>query len=117
MKYHKISNINLEVCTAEQMIAYNIAFDLHINYGDVYEEQKNKCMEFEIANFSEKLVNEGIKGYKSAYDYTPGKYNIDAIFCCLNAGLRKYLDGNHFILASYDDVGKAFPATYLPTGK
>lgn len=32
VKYHKIRNVPLEVCSAEQKIAYNLAFNIHINY-------------------------------------------------------------------------------------
>lgn len=38
MKYHKIPNVEKSVCTAEQMIAYNIAFRLHISYANQFEE-------------------------------------------------------------------------------
>ena len=32
IKYHKIKNVSIEICTAEQIIAYNLAFNIHINY-------------------------------------------------------------------------------------
>ena len=35
MKYHKIKNIPLEVCTAEQKIAYNLAS----SYADLFIKQ------------------------------------------------------------------------------
>lgn len=41
------------------------------------------------------------------------KYNLDAIQCCLNAGLHDYLYGNSHILNNYEDVGRMFPACYL----
>ena len=40
LKYHKIKNIPLEVCTAEQKIAYNLALS---NIG-IFEKSYNKCM-------------------------------------------------------------------------
>ncbi len=38
MKYHKIPNVEKSVCSAEQMIAYNIAFRLHISYADQFKK-------------------------------------------------------------------------------
>ena len=35
MTYHKIRNVPLEVCTAEQMVAYNIAFA-----GNAFRERR-----------------------------------------------------------------------------
>ena len=34
MKYHKIRNIDIKTCTAEQKIAYNMAFSADITFGD-----------------------------------------------------------------------------------
>jgi hypothetical protein len=41
------------------------------------------------------------------------KFDIDAIFCCLNAGLENYLNSKYHIIASYEEIGKIFPALYL----
>ncbi len=111
MKYHKIPNVEKTVCTAEQKIAYNIAFRLHIAYTDQFKkvnavnpgEARAKCVE---------LAKEGLKYYQMAYTYKPGKYDEDAIFSALLAGLYNYLSDYH-IFSSYEDVGRAFPAHYL----
>lgn len=113
MKYHKIHNVPLKVCTAEQMVAYNIAFAVHINYQDKYDKAKaisSICADdvvrdiilMEVQNFK-KGMEEG--RYKKNFD-------IDAIQACLNAGLVNYLD-HFFIATEYEQVGKAFPAYYL----
>ena len=34
MNYHKIPGIEKNICTAEQKIAYNIAFNINVNHGD-----------------------------------------------------------------------------------
>ena len=113
LKYHKIKNVPLEVCTAEQKVAYNIAFAVHINYQDKYDKAKaisSICADdvvrdiilMEVQNFK-KGMEEGL--YK-------GHFDIDAIQACLNAGLVDYLD--HFFIAwEYEQIGKAFPAHYL----
>lgn len=36
MKWHKIRNVPIDVCSAEQKVAYNMAFRVHINQGDQY---------------------------------------------------------------------------------
>jgi hypothetical protein len=53
-----------------------------------------------------------MKNYRSEYDYKPGKYDEDAIFCALNAGISAYLE-RPFIASDYVTIGKAFPAHYL----
>lgn len=113
MKYHKILNVAMDVCTAEQMVAYNIAFAVHINYQDKYDKAKaisSICADdivrdiilMEVQNFK-KGMEEG--RYKKSFD-------LDAIQACLNAGIADYLD-KPFIATLYEQVGKAFPAHYL----
>ena len=36
MKYHKIRGVDKAICTAEQMIAYNMAFRIEISMGHEY---------------------------------------------------------------------------------
>ena len=111
MKYHKIRNIPLEVCTAEQMIASNIAFRLHISYQDEYDKIKG-FPEIVVSDAVDQLVNAGVKLYTQAPDYNPDRYNLDAITSALRAGLRGYMD-KYQIFTSHAQVGKAFPAHYL----
>lgn len=110
LKYGKIRGIPVEVCTAEQKIAYNLAFRAHINYGDEYSKLDSGVAKAEaIGSLIRRLLND----YCSAYSYEPGKYNLDAIQAALNAGLKKYMDGRRKILGSYEEIGDAFPANYL----
>ena len=111
MKYHKIANVDKSVCTAEQKIAYNIAFQLHISYADQFAEVNAINPGSARSNCAE-LAQEGLKWYKMSYSYKPGKYDEDAIFSALLAGLYDYLS-NFRIFSSYEDIGKAFPAHYL----
>lgn len=111
MKYHKIQNVEKSVCTAEQMIAYNIAFRLHISYADEFKKV-NAVNQGEARADCVDLAREGLKWYRMSYSYNPGKYDEDAIFSALLAGLYDYLS-NFRIFSSYEDIGKAFPAHYL----
>lgn len=111
MKYHKICGVEKSVCTAEQMIAYNLAFRAHISFQDEYNKARSVSAACVSALVGE-IVALSMKNYRSAYDYKPGKYDEDAIFSALNAGLSAYLD-QPFIASDYATIGKAFPANYL----
>lgn len=102
MKYHKIPGFPLETCTAEQKIAYNLAWA----YSDCVVRSGSFSGVPEAARWIVKL-------YTLGYSYRPGRYDIDAIFCALNAGLQRYIDRKMPILASYGDIGEMFPADYL----
>lgn len=96
MKYHKIRNIPLDVCTVEQMVAYNLASTYAI---DCVKSGK-------FHTYAE------IAQYITANFYN-GKYDIDTVFCALNAGIEAYCKAKYHILTSYGEIGKMFPANYL----
>lgn len=102
MRFHKIRNVPIEVCTAEAKIAYNYAF----NYLSIIQNVYNKCAcDFQRCD----AIRAGVKFImENLSDNIKDKYNIDAIFCCLNAGLEKYINEKYHILTSYDDIGKIF---------
>lgn len=110
-RYHKIPKCEKCVCTAEQMIAYNIAWRLNLTYGDEFRAQLPNVSRIAADEAVFKLRDIGIANYKSAYDYSP-KYDIDSIFGALTAGLAAYLK-KPFIATNYEDIGRAFPAHYL----
>lgn len=109
LKYHKIRNVEKSVCTAEQMIAYNMAFRAHISFGDRFRKLESSIAKDDAYH---EIINCMFRQYRNGYDYKPGKFNEDAIQAALNAGLRSYLE-NPFIAQDYESVGKAFPANYL----
>ena len=111
MKYHKIPNVEKSVCTAEQKIAYNIAFQLYISYADQFKKV-NAVNSGAARADCDDLARKGLEWYKMAYSYKPGKYDEDAIFSALLAGLYDYLSDSH-IFTNYEDIGRAFPAHYL----
>ena len=108
MEYHKIRGIPLDVCTAEQKIAYNLAFEISINGERKYKEARKIS-----AICADELLRDLIKGkFDSWMRHYGGKYNDDAIHSCLLAGLAEYLI-KPFIATDYQSIGKAFPAYYL----
>ena len=111
MKYHKIKGLPLTVCTAEQKIAYNIAFRLHISYQETFNTIKTTSP-FDVPFIIRELIERGLKEYQNSFDYKPNQYNLDAIFSALYAGLEKYLTFP-FIAKDFEQIGKAFPARYL----
>ena len=105
MNYHKIPCIEKNICTAEQKIAYNIAFKININHGEKFKQIPTAA---EKSNAIYKLIKIYIQEFKNKNL----KYNIDAIQCCLNAGLQNFLE-KPFIALNYEEVSTAFPAYYL----
>lgn len=113
MKYHKIRNVPMDVCTAEQKLAYNVAFRCHISFGDKirsvidagYPEMDIADLVFQARDIMLNFLREDLEKHNK-------KYDIDAVFCALNAGLRAYIEHPH-IYSNYEDIGKAFPAYYL----
>lgn len=109
--YHKIKGVDKSICTAEQKIAYEIAFRLHISYQDRWDEMRSmKAAESAMSNAISDLIGEGMAMFdRSKWS---ARMNQDAVFAALNAGLRSYLD-KFFIATNYEQIGLAFPANYL----
>jgi hypothetical protein len=110
MQYHKIRGVDKTVCTAEQKIAYELAFRAHINYGRSYRAQMDKAAEAARCDAIYEILQRQMNIYRDSKLY--GKYNEDAIFCCLNAGLKNYME-KPFIASMFEQIGQAFPAYYL----
>lgn len=111
-KYHKIRGIEKSVCTAEQMIAYNVAHNYTYKYRETWKKTKDnhdrlvqKDFIFEAINLCMKMIMDNETICK--------KYNIDAIQAALNAGMENYWNSKYSIFTNYEDVGKMFPAYYL----
>lgn len=106
MKYHKIRNTPLTVCTVEQKIAYKLAINWHDIIKKHYDEMPYAFQKSEVLHLFISII---IKDYKDSYNYKPGRYDIDTIFYALNAGLEKYINFEYSILSSYEEIGKMFP--------
>lgn len=109
MKYHKIKNVPLEICTAEQKISYNLAFSNAHLFKSEYQKMPMQFQKNEVVYQALKFC---MKQWRASYNFD-SKYDIDSIFCCLNAGLENYIKNNCPILSSYEDIGSIFPANYL----
>ena len=112
MKYHKIRNVPIDICSAEQKIAYNIAFRLRSTYYDDYKQAAACCRICE-EDFLNSLIKQGMKEYSYTKDGKNGKYDIDAIFSSLRSGIREYMQDKYSIYTSFEQVGKTFKASYL----
>ena len=112
--YHKIPGVALDVCTAEQKIAYNLAFRAHITFADKWKkarETSGVCS----SDFLHQIIDFQMlewRDYAKNVKESAKRFNVDAIRCCLNMGLADYLD-HMFIATDYAQIGKAFPASYL----
>lgn len=115
MKYHKIRNVPLKVCTAEAKIAYNLASTYATDYRNTYKKNASHVSEIAISDFIYEAVKWCMKMWKSGntYQTSSNKYDIDVIFCCLNAGIENYFKGDYAILSSYEEIGRIFPSRYL----
>lgn len=108
MKYHVIGGVKKTICTAEQKIAYNLAW----SYKDILLPKFQKCScNFQRSGFVRDAVRYLTEQYKKNYPLS--KYDIDSIYCCLGAGLEEYYNKGGAILWNYEDIGSAFPALYL----
>lgn len=92
---HKIPDVELNVCTREQMAAYNCAFAAHINFGDMYEKNKDKAMEAILRIYLKAMDDSKV-------------INAETFKKAFKNGIEKYMD-NYFIATQYEQVGKAFP--------
>lgn len=91
MKVHKITGVDKAVCCAEQKIAANLAFCAHISCQDEFDRIIKDGTQATVSKFVRWMIDQKIKDYRDAYDTTPNRYNIDAIFCALGAGLERYM--------------------------
>ena len=101
MKYHKIKNIDKSVCTAEQKIAYNLAWYECCGAENLTADDCENVIEGCMKHWSREIA----KCPKSA------QYDSDAILASLNAGMRNYIASGCRIPSSYEAVGEMFPAT------
>lgn len=110
MKYHKIRNVPLHECTCEQKIAYNLAV-FAWNASDAYNN--SNASQGEKSRFISETARDLLRQYNNSHDHVRGKYDEDAIFCALNAGLEQYFIAKCPILTTYAAIGEMFPAHYL----
>lgn len=106
MKMHKIYCVDKNICTAEQMIAYNYAFSHRSWLETIYKSDNTEVAKSEEYQDVISLVTKCIKD-----NGTDKKYNIDAIIHCFRNGIKNYMK-QHSILNSYEQIGKTFVCLY-----
>lgn len=108
MKYTAIPGIKKTVCTAEQKIAANLAVRYRSYIKSAYDSAASGIQKSEI-------IRAAVRGLCNSFsrDYPNTKYNLDAIFCALGAGLEDFIKGSTIFFSSFEEVGAAFPALYL----
>ena len=102
--YTKIKGVSINVCTAEQKIAYNLAFSYSDLFADKYRNANSDSEKIDIINEASFCL---IDFWKSSYCYTD-KYHLNSIFRALTTGLDKYIKDNHPVLTSYESIGEYF---------
>lgn len=112
IKYHKITKVEKAICTAEQKIAYNYASTYADRYRDTWKKSADKYCEFQKSDFVREAIEWCMKMLRTNAEIQR-KYDIDGIFCALNAGMRNYFEAPYGIMTSYEEIGKTFPALYL----
>ena len=116
MNYHGIRGVKKEVCTAEQKVAYNLVFSNSDIYSTAFKKICATGTGVYISNAITDLANQFMSFFRNSYSYVPDKFDEDAIFSALMAGLKDYML-NPFIATSYAQIGQAFPALYLNKNK
>ena len=96
MTFRKIPNVEKDICTAEQKIAYNFA----LRYRD-FDGQKEL---FDLL----RVVAAEIKRNEKMMQ----RYDIDSIIHCLRNGYIDYRKNYPAILTDYETIGKIFYSLY-----
>lgn len=96
MKKYKIRNVDIEVCSAEQKIAYNFLFSWTLNKHD--KDYAYKCVKDSIY--------EEMEGKRVCIHPTNWKkYNIDYILELFYRNYDKYIESGKPIFSNYEDLG------------
>lgn len=111
MRYHKIRGVEKSICTAEQKIAYNVAFYRTDEYRDTWKKHKDEYLRFQQKEFILDAVKWCMRFIKMD-EAICKKYDIDAIESALRNGLENYWNGK-VVFSSYEEIGQTFPALYL----
>ena len=96
MKKHKIRNVDIEVCCAEQKIASNFLFSWGLNKHD--KDYACECVK--------RAIYEEMNGTRQCFhptDWT--KYDYEYIIELFCASYDKYIEANTPIFTSYEQIG------------
>lgn len=98
-KVHKIPNVNIEVCNAEQKIAYNYLFSWTLNKHD--KEYAYECVKRQIYGEMEGRVH-------SLHPTNWKRYNVEYILELFHNYYDKYIEAGTPIFSSYEAIGGFF---------
>lgn len=91
-KYHKIRNVDIEDCTSEQMIAYNISFS---NYDWILRSDRDYKV----------LLKEIVDRLSNQKEFS--KFNMETVYEALMNGFNQY-SYCPFIANDYKRIGDTF---------
>ena len=104
MKLHKLPNVSVQTCSAEQKLAY----DLTVVYADVYAPLWRKARsETEKQSVLDEAVDAMVCRYITSYRFSAGKRDINALRAALRNGLPRHFDHPEY-LYEYDAIGRRF---------
>lgn len=86
IKPHKIRNVDIEICNAEQKIAYN--------YLSTYY---NSMSRFNLLDYCQKCL---------ARDAGNKKYNVDLVYHYILSSYDRFINAKYHILTSYEAIGE-----------
>lgn len=94
-KAHPIPGVAKSVCTAEQKIAYNLAFSAYINFDLATPEGIAAAIDASIAGLARNPKTK--------------RYNTALIECLILENMESFAAAKYKILASFAEIGQAFP--------
>lgn len=102
-KQHKIRNVDKQVCTAEQMLAYNFAFSM----GDTIKRWYNRCTTgIQRSEVTQEFTMMCMKQFENS------RYNLDAIVHIFRNNIENYVKSGCKIYINYKEIGEMFPCGY-----
>lgn len=103
-RLHKLQNVSVSTCSAEQKLAY----DLAVVYGDVYAPLYRKAAdETEKEKVLRQAVDAMVCRYITSYSFSAGKRDVNALRTALRNGLPEHFRHPEYI-HEYATIGKRF---------
>lgn len=106
-KCRKIRNISKNICTCEQKIAYNYAFQYRDIGQKILKQDVSNYLKSEALFKIEHWILDSLKKNKAME-----KYNHDIIMISFKQGFVNYCEKEPTILTDYKEIGKIFNIPY-----
>ena len=110
IKITKIRSVDKNICSKEQLFAYNMAQ----RYAsiDVYEYHIMSKSQLQKSDVIRLRINYIVSLADKLNNEIKGSINPDAVKIALNMGLEQYIKCYAPIMASYKEIGKMFSIPY-----